>query len=72
NKLLVDARAELDQEKRRGKYYEMQQIVRDDGGVVIPMYASYVFAMSKKVAHGQMAANWDMDGNKAAERWWFA
>ena len=50
----------------------MQQIVRDDGGVVIPMYASYVFAMSTKVAEGQRAANWDMDGNKAAERWWFA
>ncbi len=72
NKLLIEARAELDQEKRRTLYYEMQQIVRDEGGVVIPMYASYVFAMSANIAHGQMAANWDMDGNKAVERWWFA
>ena len=72
NILIKEARAQLDQAKRCEQYYEMQQIVRDEGGVVIPMYASYVFAMSKKVAHGQMAANWDMDGNKAAERWWFA
>ncbi len=72
NTLLKEARAELDPAKREGRYFEMQQIVRDDGGVVIPMYASYVFAMSTKVAEGQRAANWDMDGNKAAERWWFA
>ncbi len=72
NKLLKEARAELNEDKARGMYYEMQQIVRDEGGVVVPMYASYVFSMSTKVAHGDMAANWDLDGNKSAERWWFA
>ena len=72
NKLLVEARAELEQAKRCDMYHEMQRIVRDEGGTVIPMYASYVFAMSTSVSHGQMAANWDMDGNKAIERWWFA
>ena len=28
----------------------MQQLVRDEGGVIIPMYANYVFARSSKVA----------------------
>ncbi len=73
NELLVKARGELDEAKRRTMYYEMQQIVRDEGGVVIPMYASYVFARSNAVTHApHVAANWDLDGNRAAERWWFA
>ncbi len=72
NQLLIAARSELDEAKRREMYVEMQEIVRDEGGVVIPMFANYVFAMSKKVEHGPMAANWDLDGNKGMERWWFA
>ena len=31
------ARAELDEEKRRAMYYEMQEIVNRDGGALIPM-----------------------------------
>ena len=29
-------------------------------------------AGSKKLAHGPVAANWECDGLKIAERWWFA
>ncbi len=72
NKLLLQARAELNESKRREMYYEMQDIVANQGGVVIPMYASYVFAMSTDIAHGKLASNWDLDGNKASVRWWFA
>ncbi len=71
NKLLREARTELNEPKRREMYVEMQRIVSDEGGVVIPMFANYVFAMSAKVQHGPMAANWSLDGNKGAERWWF-
>ncbi len=72
-KLLIEARAELDEDKRRTMYYEMQQIVRDDGGSVIPMYANNVDARSKKIAHGgKLASNWELDGWKCLERWWFA
>jgi len=47
--------------------------VKDDGGTIVPMFAQYVFATSDKVAHDeQMAANWDLDGERWAERWWFA
>ena len=72
DQLLVDARAEVDQAKRREMYFEMQQIVRDQGGVVVPMFANYVFAMQDSVSHGPVAGNWDMDGSKFLERWWFA
>ena len=72
NQLLLAARAELDQPKRREMYIEMQTIVSNEGGVVIPVFANWVFAMNKKVQHGDMAGNWDLDGGKGAERWWFA
>ncbi len=72
NELLVAARGELDEGKRRGMYVEMQRIVSDEGGVVVPLFANYVMAMSDKVKHEKnVAANWDLDGFKAVERWWF-
>ncbi|UCF93276.1 MAG: ABC transporter substrate-binding protein [Desulfobacterales bacterium] len=71
NKLLVTARAELDESKRRQMYIEMQGLVRDDGGVVVPMFATDLSAANDKIGHGPLAANWEMDGFRCAERWWF-
>ena len=54
-------------------YREMQSLVRDDGGSVIPMYANWVDARSDKIAHDdKVAADWELDGWKVLERWWFA
>ena len=73
NQLLLEARAELDTTKRQAMYHEMQQLVRDDGGVIIPMYANYVDARSKKIARGPtIGSNYDLDGWKCIERWWMA
>lgn len=72
NKLLKAARAELDESKRRAMYYEMQQIVSDEGGVMVLAFVNDLAAASKKVRFGKLAANWEMDGMKCAERWWFA
>jgi peptide/nickel transport system substrate-binding protein len=71
NKLLVEARAELDEKKRRTMYVEMQRIVRDDGGVVIPMFAADLSGATEKIGHGPLASNWELDGFRCAERWWF-
>ncbi len=71
--LLLLARAELDSNKRREMYHEMQQILRDDGGVIIPMFANYVQALSTKIATGDTVGNlWQMDNARMAERWWMA
>jgi peptide/nickel transport system substrate-binding protein len=72
NELLKLARAELNTDKRREMYYEMQQLCSDDGGVVAPIFSNYVFAMRDRVAHDRMSAAWDLDGIKCLERWWFA
>ena len=71
DELLIMGRAETNRDTRRAIYYEMQQIVSEFGGVVVPMFANYVFATTDKVGHGAMAGNWDMDGAKYFERWWF-
>ena len=71
NELLVAARGELDDAKRRTMYQEMQSIVRDEGGVVVPMFAADLAATSDKIAHGPVAANFELDGLRAPERWWF-
>jgi len=70
NKLMIEARAELDQAKRRDMYVEMQRILRDEGGAVIPMFANAVLARNDKVAHGKLASSDQLDGRRIAERWW--
>ena len=72
NKLLVLARAELNEATRRELYVEMQRIVSDEGGVMVPLFNNYVFATSDKITHAELAGNWDLDGSKLTERWWFA
>ncbi len=73
NNVVVEARSELDEGKRRGLYYEAQALINDDGGAIVPMWANYIHAHSKKLGHDdQVAANWINDGNKVGERWWFS
>lgn len=72
NKLLKEARAELDEAKRREMYVEMQKICRDKGGSVVPMFEDYVEAVNDKVKFKNIAGNFPSDGLRAAERWWFA
>jgi peptide/nickel transport system substrate-binding protein len=71
NKLLKEARAELNEAKRREMYVEMQRIVRDEGGSVIPLYLSYLFAATEKLKYENVSSIFDLDGARLAERWWF-
>jgi peptide/nickel transport system substrate-binding protein len=72
NELLRAARSETDSAKRAAMYAEMQQIQHEDGGNIVIMFNNYVGAYSDKLAHGDIASNWDIDGMKIASRWWFA
>ncbi|MFO1057624.1 MAG: ABC transporter substrate-binding protein [Dongiaceae bacterium] len=55
DKLLIEARAELDNGKRKQMYFDLQKIVYDDCGEIIPMFNNFLEASSKKV-HGYAAA----------------
>ena len=71
--LLLIARAELDDAKRREQYYEMQQILRDSGGVIIPMFANTVQAVNTRIATPERVGGlWQMDNARMAERWFQA
>jgi peptide/nickel transport system substrate-binding protein len=72
NMLLKESRGELDNAKRREMYAEMQLIVRDEGGVVLPMFANDVFARSTRVEHADLASDQPLDGRRFIERWWWA
>jgi len=73
NDLVVSARSETDDNKRKADYFEAQRLLQDDGGAIVAMWANYIHAHSNEITHGEsVAANWINDGNKIAERWWFA
>jgi peptide/nickel transport system substrate-binding protein len=72
NELLISARAEADENARAKSYAEMQQLAHDDGGTIVLVFNNLVSAHSKKLAHGAIAPNWEVDGLRLAERWWFA
>ena len=72
NKLLIQGRAELNPEKRREIYVDMQRLVNTDGGVILPLFLSDVMAVNDKIGMPEQIGNaWELDGMKNAERWWF-
>ncbi len=71
NRLLKEARAEINDAKRHELYVECQRILSLEGGVIIPMFVNIVEAASNRLKINNPAGNWEMDGFRAAERWWF-
>ena len=73
NAVVTAARSETDDNKRKELYLEAQALLQEHGGAIVAMWASFIHGHSKKLTHGgNVAANWISDGNKMAERWWFA
>ena len=71
--LLYAGRAEFDANKRRDIYQEMQMILNQRGGLVLPMFANFVGAKSNAVMHSGVIGNvYKVDNGRIAERWWAA
>ncbi len=72
NELLRAAKSELDQAKRTEMYKEMQMLCSDDGGTIVPFFRNRVSARRSNLKHGpNIAGNWEMDGARSYQRWWF-
>lgn len=72
NKLLLQAKAELDDTLRAEMYRDMAILAKDDGGTIIPFFPNFVYGIRNNVGTtGEYAASWHMDGYRAASRWWF-
>jgi peptide/nickel transport system substrate-binding protein len=68
---MFEGRAESDPVKRAKIYAEMQQMVHDDCGQIVLVWNTILAANSKNLSHGDIAGNWEVDGLRLAEKWWF-
>jgi len=47
DKIVLQARSELDEAKRKVLYRQLALMVRDDGGLILPVFNDYIMASSK-------------------------
>jgi peptide/nickel transport system substrate-binding protein len=70
DKLLTAARAELDDAKRRQMYHDLQQMIVEDGGVIIPMFNNFIDAGHASVKGFTPSPAFEMGGLRMAEQVW--
>lgn len=70
DRILVAARTEFDEGKRKAMYVELQRMISEDGGAVIPMFIDYLEAGNKKVKGMKPHPMFDLMGQRLAEKVW--
>ena len=61
DKILIEARGTLDKAKRREMYCELQRMIRDDAGTLIPCFKNHIDAGSEKL-HAEIHPMRPMEG----------
>jgi peptide/nickel transport system substrate-binding protein len=72
DKLLLEARGELDEAKRAQLYRDMAVMVRDTGGLILPMFNDFIDAHTDKVMGWIPDPNSEMSNLAAPIRVWLA
>lgn len=72
DELLLAARTEFDEAKRTQMYAEMQTLVNEDGGAMIPLFNSYLDGAQDSVKGPLKAPNMELAGCRIAERAWLS
>ena len=72
DQLLVAARVELDEAKRKQMYTDAQHLIADTGGMVCFAVGDYLDGYSKKVKGTAPHPRYDMCDQRVAEKAWFA
>jgi peptide/nickel transport system substrate-binding protein len=71
--LLVQARGETDEARRRAMYWEMQGLVRDHCGVAIPIFITLIDGFDRRIGGLQSVPLGGLMGYQFAEHvWWSA
>ena len=70
DKLLADAKGELDEAKRKPMIWEMQKILNEEGGAIIPVFKDWVDAHQDKVGGHVPTGGFDMVNGYILERAW--
>ncbi len=68
--MLIEAKAELDPAKRKDLYSRMARMLRDEGGLILPMFNDFVDALSDKVMGYEDDPNGGLMDNTALQRCW--
>ncbi|MDR3374680.1 MAG: ABC transporter substrate-binding protein [Ancalomicrobiaceae bacterium] len=72
DKIIIAARAELDDAKRKQMYIDAQKMISDDGGMICFAVSDYLDGYSKKVKGAEPHARYDLNDERIAEKGWFA
>ena len=70
DKMAVEARGELDQDKRRALYRAMALMVRDEGGLILPVFNDYINACSSHLKGFVPDIGNDLSNGRIASRVW--
>ncbi|HZS84458.1 MAG TPA: ABC transporter substrate-binding protein [Stellaceae bacterium] len=70
DKLLIEARAELDPAKRKQMYHDLELMIHDDSGNIIPMFNNTIDAGASKVKGFVPTPTLQMSGYRATEKVW--
>ena len=70
--LIASAKSELDEQKRRQYLWELQAILHEDGGAIIPAFKDWVDAASDRVQGYTMGGPFDLCDGRIAERVWLS
>ena len=70
DQLIMQARAELDETKRKAMYRDAAVMVRDEGGLILPMFNDFIDATGPQVGGWQPDGNQEMMGGYALSKCW--
>ncbi|MCB1340391.1 MAG: peptide ABC transporter substrate-binding protein, partial [Pseudooceanicola sp.] len=70
--MLNSAKAELDEAKRKDIYSKMAMLLRDEGGLICPMFNDYVDGLSEKVQGWEADGTGELMGGRASQVVWLA
>ena len=70
DKLLSDARAELDVKKRGEYIWAMQEMLHSQGGALIPVFRDWLDAHNEKVGGHTPHNGFDLDNGRICEKAW--
>ncbi|HTV67179.1 MAG TPA: ABC transporter substrate-binding protein [Rhizobiaceae bacterium] len=72
DQILIQARTETDQDKRKAMYRDMAVIVRDEGGLILPMFNDVIDATGPRVAGYKTGKTHELRDGYALNTCWVA
>ena len=72
DKMVIAARAELDEAKRRSMYRQIAETMRDEGGLIVPMFNDFIDGISESVQGWVDNPNGDLMSSDAPLRCWLS